>query len=132
MGVATAIPWITFTGFNQKTSNGIYPALLFYHERKILIVAYGIWNGALSSIAICCDIPKQKGNSIMTLRRWRLAIHVSWYCPVAVVLTRKQDGLQEGGKLTIAYIPEKQEPELMYKLFSCVCCTIEEIIKSLG
>lgn len=42
MGVATAIPWITFTGFNQKTSNGIYPALLFYHERKILIVAYGV------------------------------------------------------------------------------------------
>jgi len=42
MGVATAIPWITFTGYNQKTSNGIYPVLLFYHEKKILIVAYGI------------------------------------------------------------------------------------------
>ena len=35
------------------------------------------------------------------------------------------------GKKVIAYIPTKQEPELMYKLFSCVCCTIEEIIKSL-
>ena len=42
MGVATAIPWISFTGYNQKTSNGIYPVLLFYHERKVLIVAFGL------------------------------------------------------------------------------------------
>ena len=35
------------------------------------------------------------------------------------------------GKLTIAYIPEKQEPELMYKLFDKVCCTIEELIFTL-
>ena len=35
------------------------------------------------------------------------------------------------GKLTIAYIPERQEPELMYKLFSKVCCSIEELIEAL-
>ncbi len=35
------------------------------------------------------------------------------------------------GKLTIAYIPEKQEPELMYKLFGGVCCSIEELIEHL-
>ena len=35
------------------------------------------------------------------------------------------------GKLTVAYIPEKQEPELMYKLFSCVCCSIEELVRCL-
>ena len=35
------------------------------------------------------------------------------------------------GKLTIAYIPERQEPELMYKLFNCVCCSIEEILETL-
>lgn len=35
------------------------------------------------------------------------------------------------GKKTIAYIPTKQEPELMYKLFSAVCCSIEEVIESL-
>ena len=35
------------------------------------------------------------------------------------------------GKLTIAYIPECQEPELMYKLFSHVCCSIEELIDTL-
>ena len=35
------------------------------------------------------------------------------------------------GKLTIAYIPEKQEPELMYKLFDKVCCTIDELIDAL-
>ena len=35
------------------------------------------------------------------------------------------------GKLTIAYIPEKQEPELMYKLFSAVCCSIDELLDAL-
>lgn len=42
IGRATSIPWITFTGFNQRTSNGIFPVLLFYHERNILIVAFGV------------------------------------------------------------------------------------------
>lgn len=36
------------------------------------------------------------------------------------------------GKDTIAYIPEKQEPELMYKLFCCVCTTLEELIDKLN
>lgn len=36
------------------------------------------------------------------------------------------------GKRVIAYIPEKQEPELMYKLFDGVCCSIEEIIAALN
>ncbi len=35
------------------------------------------------------------------------------------------------GRTAIAYIPEKQEPELMYKLFSDVCCSIEELIDAL-
>lgn len=35
------------------------------------------------------------------------------------------------GKLTIAFIPERQEPELMYKLFDKVCCNIEELINAL-
>ena len=35
------------------------------------------------------------------------------------------------GKLTIAYIPERQEPELMYKLFDKVCCSIDELIEAL-
>ena len=36
------------------------------------------------------------------------------------------------GKRTIAYIPERQEPELMYKLFDCVCCSIEELLEALN
>lgn len=36
------------------------------------------------------------------------------------------------GKYTIAFIPEKQEPELMYKLFDAVCCTIDELIEKLN
>ena len=35
------------------------------------------------------------------------------------------------GKLTIAYIPERLEPELMYKLFNKVCCTIDELTETL-
>lgn len=31
------------------------------------------------------------------------------------------------GKKVIAYIPTKQEPELMYKLFDGIACTIEEL-----
>ena len=36
------------------------------------------------------------------------------------------------GKKVLAYIPEKQEPELMYKLFSGVCCTMDELIEALN
>ena len=35
-------------------------------------------------------------------------------------------------KKVFVYIPEKQEPELMYKLFSGVCCSMEELIKALS
>ena len=36
------------------------------------------------------------------------------------------------GKKVLVYIPEKQEPELMYKLFSGVCCSLDELIKALN
>ena len=36
------------------------------------------------------------------------------------------------GKKVLAYIPEKQEPELMYKLFDGVCCSIDELIAELN
>ena len=36
------------------------------------------------------------------------------------------------GKKVLAYIPERQEPELMYKLFSGVCCSMEELIEALN
>ena len=35
------------------------------------------------------------------------------------------------GRTVIAYIPVRQEPELMYKLFSGVCCSMEELIGAL-
>lgn len=35
------------------------------------------------------------------------------------------------GKTVLAYIPERQEPELMYKLFDGVCCTMEELVEAL-
>ena len=36
------------------------------------------------------------------------------------------------GKRVLAYIPEKQEPELMYKLFTGVCCTMDELLEALA
>ena len=42
IGRANAIPWISFLGEGQTTSNGIYPVYLFFKEKKLLILAYGI------------------------------------------------------------------------------------------
>lgn len=36
------------------------------------------------------------------------------------------------GKKIIAYIPTKEEPELMYKLFDGIACTLEELIDMLN
>ena len=36
------------------------------------------------------------------------------------------------GKRVIVFIPEMQEPELMYKLFDSVCGTLEELLKRLS
>ena len=36
------------------------------------------------------------------------------------------------GKTVIAYVPTKQEPELMYKLFNAVVCTLEELLNSIN
>ncbi len=35
------------------------------------------------------------------------------------------------GRKVLAYIPERQEPELMYKLFDGICCSLEELIMKL-
>ncbi len=35
------------------------------------------------------------------------------------------------GRRVLAYIPERQEPELMYKLFDGICCSLEELINEL-
>lgn len=35
------------------------------------------------------------------------------------------------GKKVVAYIPTRQEPELMYKLFSAVACSIDELTEAL-
>lgn len=41
-GRANAVPWISFLGNGQSTSNGIYPVYLFFKEKNILILAYGV------------------------------------------------------------------------------------------
>ena len=42
IGRASRIPWISFLGEKQTTSNGIYPVILYYLSQKLLILAYGI------------------------------------------------------------------------------------------
>jgi 5-methylcytosine-specific restriction protein B len=36
------VPWISFLGLGQETSNGIYPVILFYKEEGLVVLAYGI------------------------------------------------------------------------------------------
>ena len=36
------------------------------------------------------------------------------------------------GKPVYVLIPERQEPELMYKLFNGICCSLEELVEQLG
>jgi 5-methylcytosine-specific restriction protein B len=53
-GKAAAIPWITFLGNEQSTKNGIYPVFLYFKEKKILFLAYGVSES---------NIPEKKWNS---------------------------------------------------------------------
>jgi hypothetical protein len=39
--------------------------------------------------------------------------------------------MQGAGKPTYIYIPEKQEPELMYRLFTAVSGDLDDIIRAL-
>jgi len=41
-GNQARIPWIAFLKANQTVQNGIYPVYLFYKEKKLLILAYGM------------------------------------------------------------------------------------------
>jgi 5-methylcytosine-specific restriction protein B len=36
------IPWISYTGYGQSTSAGIYPVVLYFKSDEVLVVAYGI------------------------------------------------------------------------------------------
>lgn len=41
-GGAAKIPWISFLGNGQTTSNGIYPVYLYFKAENLLILAYGV------------------------------------------------------------------------------------------
>ena len=41
-GMFARVPWISFLGPGQETSNGFYPVLLFYKEEGLLVLAYGV------------------------------------------------------------------------------------------
>lgn len=41
-GNLARIPWIAFLGENMQVSNGYYPVYLYYKEKNILILSYGI------------------------------------------------------------------------------------------
>ncbi len=41
-GVQARIPWIAFLGYGNTVQEGIYPVYLYYKERNLLILAYGV------------------------------------------------------------------------------------------
>lgn len=41
-GKSSYVPWISFCGDQQTTSNGVYPVLLLYKSINILVLAYGV------------------------------------------------------------------------------------------
>ncbi|MGB0778325.1 MAG: MrcB family domain-containing protein [Flavobacteriaceae bacterium] len=41
-GTPAKIPWIAFLRFNQTMSNGIYPVYLYFKDKGLLILTYGI------------------------------------------------------------------------------------------
>ena len=41
-GTFSRVPWIVFLAQGQKASEGIYPSLLFYREKNLLVLAYGV------------------------------------------------------------------------------------------
>lgn len=42
VGNFAKIPWISFTGYGQTTSRGIYPVYLYYKSIGVLVLAYGV------------------------------------------------------------------------------------------
>ena len=72
----------------------------------------------------------------------RIYVASSWrnkYQPEVVAALRKAGhgvydfrNPEDKGLKTIVYMPEKQEPELMYKLFDGVVATLGELIDSLA
>jgi hypothetical protein len=42
MGAPARVPWIAFTAPEMQVSNGFYPVYLYYKDKGILILAYGI------------------------------------------------------------------------------------------
>lgn len=63
-GNAARVPWISFTGFGQATSNGIYPVILYYGDIERLVVAYGISETSGPEIAW------QGSNRLTTISAW--------------------------------------------------------------
>lgn len=41
-GTPARVTWISFLGFGQKASEGIYPVLLYYKEQNRLVLSYGV------------------------------------------------------------------------------------------
>jgi 5-methylcytosine-specific restriction enzyme B len=63
-GNVARIPWMSFTGFGQATSQGIYPAVLYYSAIDRLVVAYGI------SETTAPEIAWRDLGSVATLNKW--------------------------------------------------------------
>ncbi len=94
-GRASFIPWITFTSYGQKASDGIYPVILFYPKNSILIVAFGIsaqtepsrsWN--LPGLTTIDDYFKKQRISQNTIEKKYNKSYIHSVFPVNIVNNR--------------------------------------------
>lgn len=82
---------------------------------------------------------KQLETSMLAKKQFQNDIEAMESCDVCVLVlpcgrsAHTEAGWFAGkGKKVWVYIPEKQEPELMYKLFTGICCSLEELLNCLS
>ncbi len=127
-GNIARIPWISFTGFDQTTSNGIYPVLLYYRALGRLIVAFGIsetnapkvsWDSVAQSPTIEANFARE--GLTMPERYGASHVHKAFDLSESVDLEGIQRALDEvigryraQFEAVVAGDPPKTEPSALY------------------
>lgn len=72
---------------------------------------------------------RQFGNDIEAMRQCDVCVLV---LPCGRSAHTESGWFAGSGKKVVAYIPTRQEPELMYRLFDAICCNLLELTDELG
>ncbi len=76
----------------------------------------------------CPQAERQFGNDIEAMRACDTCVLV---LPCGRSAHTEAGWFAGSGKKVLVYIPVKQEPELMYKLFDGICCSLDELLQAL-